>query len=87
MSNRPFHGFGRHLGWGANTAKFTVNVWEKSGVWRSIIRERLTFCTGGPDVVFDYKRMYENTLKIAPNSTCMKDLNKIVLPYVYLALF
>ena len=29
---------------GANTAKFTVNVWEKSGVWRSIIRERLTFC-------------------------------------------
>ena len=31
--------------------------------------------------------MYENTLKIALNSTCMKDLNKNVLPYVYLALF
>ena len=44
-------------------------------------------CTGGPDVVFDYKTMYENTLKIALNSTCMKDLNKNVLPYVYLALF
>ena len=44
LVNRPFHGFGRHLGWGANTAKFTVNVWEKSGVWRSIIRGRLTFC-------------------------------------------
>ena len=43
--------------------------------------------TGGPDVVFDYKTMYENTLKIALNSTCMKDLNKNVLPYVYLALF
>ena len=23
--------------------------------------------TGGPDVVFDYKTMYENTLKIALN--------------------
>ena len=43
--------------------------------------------TGGPDVVFDYKTMYENTLKIALNSTCMKDLNKNVIPYVYLALF
>ena len=43
--------------------------------------------TGGPDIVFDYKTMYENTLKIALNSTCMKDLNKNVLPYVYLALF
>ena len=43
--------------------------------------------TGGPDVVFDYKTIYENTLKIALNSTCMKDLNKNVLPYVYLALF
>ena len=44
--------------------------------------------TGGPDVVFDFKTiMYENTLKIAVNSTCMKDLNKNVLPYVYLALF
>ena len=43
--------------------------------------------TGGPDVVFDFKTMYENTLKIALNSTCMKDLNKNVLPYVYLALF
>ena len=28
--NRRFHGCGRHLGGGANTAKFTVNVWEKS---------------------------------------------------------
>ena len=44
LHNRPFHGFRRHLGWGAKTAKFTVNVWEKLGVWRSIIRERLTFC-------------------------------------------
>ncbi len=49
--------------------------------------------TGGPDVVFDlgdYKTMYENTLKIALNSlnsTCMKDLNNNVLPYVILALF
>ena len=43
--------------------------------------------TGGPDVVFDYKTMCENTLKIALNSTCMKDSNKNVLPYVYLALF
>ena len=47
----------------------------------------LRLSTGGPDVVFDYKTMYENTLKIALNSTCMKDLNKNVLPYVYLALF
>ena len=44
--------------------------------------------TGGPDVyLINYKTMYENTLKIALNSTCMKDLNKNVLPYVYLALF
>ena len=43
--------------------------------------------TGPPDFVFDFKTMYENTLKIALNSTCMKDLNKNVLPYVYLALF
>ena len=28
--NRRFHGRGRHLGSGANAAKFTVNVWEKS---------------------------------------------------------
>ena len=28
--NRRFHGRRRHLGCGANTAKFTVNVWEKS---------------------------------------------------------
>ena len=48
---------------------------------------RLYRTTGGPDVVFDYKTMYENTLKIALNGTCMKDLNKNVLPYVYLALF
>ena len=27
---RRFHGRGRHLGSGANAAKFTVNVWEKS---------------------------------------------------------
>ena len=25
-----FHGRGRHLGSGANAAKFTVDVWEKS---------------------------------------------------------
>ena len=28
MENRPFHGLGCHLGWGANTAKITVNVWD-----------------------------------------------------------
>ena len=27
---RRFHGHRRHLGSGANAAKFTVNVWEKS---------------------------------------------------------
>ena len=27
---RSFHGRGRHLGSGANAAKFAVNVWEKS---------------------------------------------------------
>ena len=26
---RRFHGRGRHLGSGANAAKFTENVWEK----------------------------------------------------------
>ena len=51
------------------------------------LQVRARFCTGGPDVVFDFKTMYENTLKIALNSTCMKDLNENVLPYVYLALF
>ena len=29
-TNRRFHGRGRHLGSGANAAKFTVNVWGKS---------------------------------------------------------
>ena len=28
--NRRSHGRRRHLGSGANAAKFTVNVWEKS---------------------------------------------------------
>ena len=28
--HRRFHGRRRHLGSGANAAKFTVNVWEKS---------------------------------------------------------
>ena len=28
LVNRSFHGFWHHLGWGADTAKFTVNVWE-----------------------------------------------------------
>ena len=28
LVNRPFHGFWHHLGWGAETAKFTVNVWD-----------------------------------------------------------
>ena len=28
--DRRFHGHGRHLGSGANTAKFTVNIWGKS---------------------------------------------------------
>ena len=53
-------------------------------LWNSSSSSRIT---GRPDVVFDFKTMYENTLKIALNSTCMKDLNKNVLPYVYLALF
>ena len=46
--------------------------------------------TGGPDVVFDSsadKTMYENTLNIALNRTCIKDLNENVLHYVYLTLF
>ena len=30
LNNRRFHGRRRHLGSGANAAKFTVNVWEKS---------------------------------------------------------
>ena len=30
IQNRRFHGRGRHLGSGANAAKFTLNVWEKS---------------------------------------------------------
>ena len=47
--------------------------------------------TGGPDVVFDFgdyvmfsadKTMYENTLNIALNRTCIKDLNKNVLLFV-----
>ena len=28
VNNRSFHGLWRHLGWGANTAKITVNVWD-----------------------------------------------------------
>ena len=40
---RRFHGRGRHLGSGANAAKFTVNVWEKSWFWCSITRGSLTF--------------------------------------------
>ena len=33
LVNRPFHGFWHYLGWwggggGADTAKFTVNVWD-----------------------------------------------------------
>ena len=46
--------------------------------------------TGGPDVVFDSsadKTTYENTLNIALNRTCIKDLNENVLHYVYLTLF
>ena len=53
--------------------------------WRDI-----RYTTGGPDVVFDSsadKTMYENTLNIALNRTCIKDLNKNVLHYVYLTLF
>ena len=38
-NNRPFHGFWCHLSWGANMAKFTVNVWEKSGFWCSKFEE------------------------------------------------
>ena len=26
--NRPFHGLWHHLGWGANMAKITMNVWD-----------------------------------------------------------
>ena len=40
---RRFHGRGRHLGSGANPAKFTVNVWEKSWFWCSITWGRLIF--------------------------------------------
>ena len=36
--DRWFHGCRRHLGCGANTAKSTVNVWEKSYFWCSITR-------------------------------------------------
>ena len=47
--------------------------------------------TGGPDIVFDssadIKTTYENTLNIALNRTCIKDLNENVLHYVYLTLF
>ena len=47
--------------------------------------------TGGPDVVFDssadIKTTHENTLNIALNRTCIKDLNENVLHYVYLTLF
>ena len=28
LNNRPLHGFWGHLGWAANTPKFTVNVWD-----------------------------------------------------------
>ena len=54
------------------------------------------FNTGGPDVAFDFgdyvmsladKTMYENTLNIALNRTCIKDLHKNVLLYVCLTLF
>ena len=38
--NRRFHGSRCHLGSGANTAKFTVNVWEKSWFWCLITRGR-----------------------------------------------
>ena len=41
--DRRFYGRRRHLGCEANTAKFTVNVWEKSPFWCSIPRGRLTF--------------------------------------------
>ena len=52
--------------------------------------------TGGPDVVFDFgdyvmssadKAMYESTLNITLNRTCIKDLKKNVLLYVCLTLF
>ena len=53
-------------------------------------------CTGSPDVVFDFgdyvlssadKAMYENTLNITLNRSCIKDLKKNVLLYVCLTLF
>ena len=52
--------------------------------------------TGGPNVVFDFadyvmssadKAMYENTLNITLNRSCIKDLKKNVLLYVCLTLF
>ena len=52
--------------------------------------------TGSPDVVFDFgdyvlssadKAMYENTLNITLNRSCIKDLKKNVLLYVCLTLF
>ena len=57
----------------------------------STLLNELGFFTGGPDVVFDssadIKTTYENTLNIALNRTCIKDLNENVLHYVYLTLF
>ena len=52
-------------------------------------REQSDVITGGSDVVFDSadKAMYENTLNITLNRTCIKDLKKNVLLYVCLTLF
>ena len=53
-------------------------------------RKTARITTGGPDVVFDFgdsvmssvdKTMYENTLNIALNRTCIKDLKMFVLRY------
>ena len=41
--DRRFHGRRRHLGCGANAAKFTMNLWKKSSFWSSITSGRLTF--------------------------------------------
>ena len=35
--DRPFHGFWYHFDWGANTAKITINVWQKLKVRCQII--------------------------------------------------
>ena len=41
--NRPFHGLWRHLGWGANTAKIIVNVWDFGNAVTPLYLKRAEF--------------------------------------------